>query len=150
VKTKRIKHNGGIAGLIKRTKELDTAILVGVLKSAGNYSGSGNPHVAQVAKWNAEGTPTIPKRHFLQKFLKDGREKYKKAMGALYRNRLRGRVDRGKAYRNIGALTVKDMKRIILDWRIPKNAASTVKKKGFDDPLIHTKRLVNSIDWRME
>ncbi len=71
-------------------------------------------------------------------------------MGALMANMLRGRLSVAKAQRNAGARTVKNLKRIIIEWRTPRNAPLTIRRKGFDDPLIHTRRLVRTIGWKPE
>ena len=46
----------------------------------------------------------------------------------------------------IGRDAVETLKKTITEWSEPPNAPSTVARKGFDDPLIETRKLVDSID----
>ena len=38
----------------------------------------------------------------------------------------------------------------MIDWDNPKNAALTIKLKGFDDPLRETGRLIESVKAKVE
>ena len=38
----------------------------------------------------------------------------------------------------------------IVEWDIPANAAYTIAKKGFDDPLIETHKMLNSVDYKVK
>ncbi len=131
-----------------RSKHLDhVGVFVGHDRSSGRYP-DGGPAVAQVGRWNAKGTDKIPSRDYLAELVKMYRKKYKKAMAALSKNMLLGRLDKNKANRNMGIRGVREFKAVVRAWRVPGNALSTIKKKGFDDPLIHTKRLLRSVMWK--
>lgn len=41
------------------------------------------------------------------------------------------------------------MRKTIIDWQYPPNAPFTVQKKGFDDPLIETGLLNQSVTWEL-
>jgi len=149
VKLKRTSKNGGIAGLKIRSGKLNgIGVYVGHDGSSGKYPGKNGPSVASVGKWNSEGTDRIPKRDYLAALVKQYAKKYRKVMGAMSKNFLAGRLDRAKANRNMGIRGVREFKAIITAWRLPRNAASTIQRKGFDDPLIHTKRLLRSVMWK--
>lgn len=38
----------------------------------------------------------------------------------------------------------------IVEWSDPSNAAYTVQKKGFNDPLIETHKMLNSVDYKVK
>ncbi len=148
VKIKRTSKNGGIKGLGIASKHLDkVGVFCGHDRTSGRYPKNG-PAVAQVGRWNAKGTDKIPARDYLGKLVQQYRKKYKRAMAALAKNMLLGRLDKGKANRNMGLRGVKEFKEIIVAWKTPPNAKSTEKKKGFNNPLIHTKRLLRSVMWK--
>jgi hypothetical protein len=48
----------------------------------------------------------------------------------------------------IGNVARDDIKKTIKDMKEPGNAPSTIAKKGFDDPLIETRKLWASIKWK--
>jgi hypothetical protein len=106
--------------------------------------------VPSVAHWNHFGTATIPKRPFLNAFMDKYRKQYRKSMSALVKNILRGRLGPDKAERNIGIRAVRDMKKIVEGWKYPPNAPATIARKGFNDPLIHTRHLLRNIKWKRE
>jgi hypothetical protein len=106
--------------------------------------------VPNVANWNSVGTATIPARHFFGKTLKDNLLDYKKAVGAIVRLVLRGDVGVDKARRNLGIRGVRDAKKAVDAFSKPPNRPSTIAKKGFDNPLIHTKKMRDAIGWRVE
>lgn len=114
--------------------------------------------VAQVAQWNEEGHRNggsyegtrTPARPFIRKSLlpyikRIIRTKYlpdinRIAMGTLTWNTLHHRI-------------AKDLKealqRAVLEWTMPPNSAATIKRKGFNDPLIETGKMYDSIKTRV-
>ena len=148
VKVKRTSKHGGIAGLKVQSKRLDgIGVLVGHDRSSGRYPNKG-PSVASVGRWNSKGTDKIPKRDYLNKMVKVYAKKYRKVMGAMSKNFLLGRLGKSKANRNMGIRGIRELKAVLLGWKIPGNAPSTIARKGFNDPLIHTRRLLKSVMWK--
>ncbi len=49
----------------------------------------------------------------------------------------------------IGGLFVNELKKAIEDWSTPPNAPSTVAEKGFNDPLIKTETMKNSVEYKI-
>ncbi len=41
------------------------------------------------------------------------------------------------------------LQQAIIDFKDPPNAPSTIRAKGFDDPLIHTSHMLNSADYEV-
>ena len=50
----------------------------------------------------------------------------------------------------VGRRISNDIKRTIKQMQSPRNAPLTVARKGFDDPLIDTGKLIGSITWKIE
>lgn len=152
--TKRKKIKGGFAAVKKRILNLEaTSVDVGLLKTAPKYP-PGPPgygqNVASVGAINALGlNPRAPRRDFMAAFVAVAKEKYHKVLTSLMTSVLEGRVDAEKGWRNLGIRAVKDMRKVIEKWSTPPNAALTIFLKGFNDPLIRTKHMIKSIDYRI-
>lgn len=147
VKIHRVSKNGGIKALGTRSKDVSgVGVFVGHDRSSGKYPKGQS--VAQVGSWNARGTDRIPARNYLKKLVEQYREKYKKALAALAKNFLLGRFDKDKANRNLATRGVRELKLVINEFDTPPNAPSTIRRKGFDNPLIHTKKFLKSIIWK--
>lgn len=50
-------------------------------------------------------------------------------------------------YKTLGERMVSDMQRTLKEFSNPRNAPLTEERKGFNNPLIDTKKLLNSISW---
>jgi len=147
VSHKKIK--GGFGGIALRMKNDRKNVAVGVLKGAGSYP-SGGPSIASVAHWNSEGTDRIPSRPFIKQTLAKKKQLYIRMLAIITRLTLQGSVGAGRARRNLGIRGELDVKQTIKSLKTPRNADSTIARKGFDDPLIHTKKLLNVISWQEE
>lgn len=118
-------------------------VRVGIIEQA-NYEGSDGESVAQVAFWNEYGTATIPPRPFFRNTIAEHKDEWpKQAAEMLEANG----GDVRQALADIGEVVKGQIKMTIQDFREPPNAAATVKKKGFDKPLIDTGTLWRSIDY---
>lgn len=150
-RVKRTKYDGGVKGLQQRARSLNRSVQYGVARNAGSYPGG--PQVSDVATWNATGTDNIPSRNFYQKFFDDhfrrgtGRKHMPTVVGNFTRQVLAGDVSVKRAVDLIGNTGLKLLREIVKKWKTPPNSAATIKKKGFNDPLIHTKKLLNSLTW---
>ena len=125
--------------------------------SAGFYTGQIYPAegrrrarpLAQVAAWNEWGTPTIPERPFMRPVL--GWLRTPGVLPELMRPAINvetGELRVGPAIRIAEALRSKireNIKRKI--W--PANAPFTIAKKGFNNPLIETRRMLNGVKTRV-
>lgn len=150
-----------IAGRFKFMKS--TILTVGVQGQDGldTYKGTG-ANVASVAMYNEFGTPAgprhagIPARSFLRSSVFENRDKiqnkFAKSMAQVFGAdgfTVGGRGDPITELGNVGAVIVgmvRDKIRTSGSWAKP-NAPATVKKKGFDFPLIETLKLRDSISW---
>lgn len=137
------KFRQRLAELAKQEKT--AKVRVGIIEQA-NYEGSDGESVAQVAFWNEYGTATIPPRPFFRNTIAEHKDEWpKQAAEMLEAN--------GGDVRQTLELMGKGVKgqivETIQDFREPPNAAATVKKKGFDKPLIDTGTLWRSIDYEV-
>ena len=120
-------------------------VRVGIIEQA-NYDGSDGESVAQVAFWNEYGTATIPPRPFFRNTIAEHKDEWpKQAAEMLEANG----GDVRQALADMGEVVKGQIKMTIQDFREPPNAAATVKKKGFDKPLIDTGTLWRSIDYEV-
>jgi hypothetical protein len=154
------KFKGGWEGLKKRLGAAWDDVAVGVPDGAPNYvrhTKTGTipgPAMADVARWNHNGTTTrtarIPPRPFLKNTLKAKNRSYTQMLEVIARLTMQGAIGASKARRNLGNRASLDVKRTIDDFSDPVNAPLTIAKKGFNDPLVHTLALRNHIDWWIE
>lgn len=112
-------------------------------------TGTFDPKLALIWFWNEKGTVKIPPRPAMQYSIAGFRyvqvqnaidEAYKAFLSAPSATKFLKSV--GKAHKQI-------LKKTVIEWASPSNAPSTVKRKGFNDPLIHKKNLLNSIDFKI-
>lgn len=103
--------------------------------------------IAKIARWNGEGTRTIPARDFLHF--------YEKNLNALTKNQgkyVAKAIMQGKNYdhilRELGEVAESIIRQAIWNIQDPPNAPSTISKKGFNNPLIDTGEMVRSVQWR--
>lgn len=152
VNIKRTKHKGGLLGLKKRMKTVSVVINTGIDRKAGNYPNSG-PSVIDVAVRVSEGTSKIPPRNYFEKAYQDY---YLNGVGGynLTKRYAKAAIDvalggskADKVIREIGDLSVWLMRNLVIEWTLPPNALKTIRRKGFNDPLIHTKRMLGKIKW---
>lgn len=132
--------------LAKLVAQAATAkVRVGIIEQA-NYDGSDGESVAQVAFWNEYGTATIPPRPFFRNTIAEHKDEWpKQAAEMLEANG----GDVRQTLADMGEVVKGQIKMTIQDFREPPNAAATVKKKGFDKPLIDTGTLWRSIDYEV-
>ena len=112
-----------------------------------------NLYVAQVAQWQEEGTDKIPMRPFIRAgFMIKNIEKHEwitpQVKGMINAVAL-GQMSWNQLYQKLGPVFVKIMQKEIELWHIPMNAPFTVETKGFNDPLIDTGKMLDSVDYRV-
>jgi len=100
--------------------------------------------VASVAAFNEYGGGHTPPRPFMRNCVKRNRRKWRNSV----QDRLPVILDMKKMAQELGEDMVEDLKYEIYLTNTPPNAPSTVKRKGFNKPLIDTGKMVNSV--RME
>lgn len=123
----------------------------------GTRHPSGVP-VAQVAAWNEEGhmnggmfagTRTPPRPFIRVGFYKQIRPILTATINTRINMIATGKMTWATFYRDLRKELETAMKEQILKWNTPKNRPSTIELKGFDDPLIETGVLYDSVKTRI-
>lgn len=122
----------------------EVKIVVGILEDTEYPNGE---KLFNVAADNIYGTEKIPPRNYIQASIKE----FKQASVDFKKNwlqRWKKNLETETAVSKFGHEAKTIEKANILTFRDPPNAPSTIKKKGFNNPLIETGLLFNSIDWK--
>jgi len=117
----------------------------------GTHYGSENdnlPH-AYVAAINEEGTEKIPPRPFMRVGLKQELKTDTKAFATMIHSVVSGKSVMNAA-KTASPAFVAMLKKIMNEWSSPPNAPRTVAEKGFNNPLIDTGELRDSIQVKVE
>jgi hypothetical protein len=137
---------GGLDGLIDSLSDGPKSVLVGVIDQTAKYAtGTG---IEEAALRNINGTVKIPARNWIEGFLQSHGKKYTSLLKKMARSIISKKVTSTSALAEIGRKAQSDMRKLIVDWSEPPNAPTTVKRKGFNDPLVHTKVLQKEIKWK--
>lgn len=102
--------------------------------------------VAAVAFWNNFGTGTIPPRPFFSNMITAKSPEWPRAIAGLLQVH---RCDVDRVLQITGHAIAGQLKQSIIDTNTPPNAPSTIRKKGFNKPLIETSHMINSVDFEV-
>lgn len=127
--------------IYKELKKQNAKIEVGFFEGEKYPNGKS---VAEVAAFNEFGGGKVPPRPFMRTCVERRKNIWKK----LVRDELAKNEDARVTLALLGNRMVEDLKDYIKIWTYPPNAPSTIAKKGFNDPLVETGRMMNSVDWR--
>jgi hypothetical protein len=125
----------------------DSVVKVGVLSSAG--SEKNGTHLADVATFNEFGTSRIPSRPFMRQTFDNNKNSIKTASDGLKSDVFKGEISVQGALKKLGVWYKGKIQKTIVDGEFIENAASTIKAKGSDRPLIDTGRLRQSINYQI-
>lgn len=116
---------------------------VGFLANA-TYPKTGMP-VATIAAIQDFGAPGagIPPRPFFRNMIAAKEREWPKAIADLLRD---NEMDPKRALDLAGFAIGGQLKQSIIDTNEPPLAPSTIRRKGFDKPLIETSHMINSVD----
>jgi hypothetical protein len=133
--------------VVRKLKEIAAkmrgSLEVGFLEGA-TYS-DGTP-VASVAFWNEFGNGSAPPRPFFRTMIAKESPEWPARMAALAKST---NNDGLKMLALMGEDIDGALKQSINDFTTPALAASTIKRKGFDKPLIDTSHMLNSTGYRV-
>ena len=104
--------------------------------------------VAEVAFFNEFGTRRAPERSFIRSTVDAHQNEYFLMVKNLTSRIIKQSISVQGALDAIGFRVVNDIKTKILTGPFVANAPSTIKKKGFNRPLIDSQRLLNSIGFQ--
>jgi len=129
-------------------------VQVGIVEPTNYGSDNDNLSVAQVWQWQEEGLPAqnIPTRPAIRVGFMAPIKKgsYDKLFAESMQRIAEGKSTFKQEYTKIGAKAQADLKKAVADWHTPRNAPLTVELKGFDNPLIDSGLLYDSIDFKVE
>jgi len=92
----------------------------------------------------------IPPRPFLRYSFNHHLDRWTELGADLVFKCMIGEIEPKDVYSVLGEAMVKDIKQTITDFSTPSNAPLTAKNKGFNDPLIDSGELRDSITWITE
>lgn len=109
--------------------------------------------VAKVARWNEFGTKAgIPERPFMRRTMMEHEKEWIELLKTLVQKEIDkekgANID--KALQKFGEVVKGDIQETILRGGFVKNAKSTVRRKGFDMPLVDTGIMISSIQARTD
>lgn len=122
-------------------------------------SDNDNLPVAQVVQWQEEGTEGgqgngsgIPPRPFMRVGFKSSLMKPRSQdwFKASINRIVMGESTFRQEYNSTGKLFVKELQEVIEEWSSPANSPVTIANKGFNDPLIETGFMKDSVDYKIE
>jgi len=116
-------------------------VRIGFLENAKYPNGT---PVALIASLNEFGRPPVqPPRPFFRSMIADRKDEWPDAIADLLKA---NDFDAVKALDLAGAAIAGQLRQSIVDLLIPPLAASTIRRKGFDKPLIDTGHMLQSVD----
>jgi len=104
---------------------------VGLLEGTGAAG-----QIAQYGFFNEFGTKHIPSRSFMRSTFDQHRRKYEQILKKGYDQALAGKIPLRRALYTVGVEAQGDIMLRITNLRSPRNAPSTIRKKGSSNPLI--------------
>ena len=146
------------SGWNKLKKELlkgsDLEVKVGIVEPTYYGPDNDNLSVAQNWQFQEEGVPAqnIPTRPairvgFMAPIKKGSYDKmFVESMVRI----AEGKSTFKQEYTRIGVQAKADLKKAVADWDTPRNAPYTIELKGFDNPLIDSGLLYESIDFKVD
>lgn len=106
--------------------------------------------IAAVNEFGSEDPPDHPpERSFLRSTVDVHQREYAALVEEIIGAAIDGRQKLDKGLGLLGARLVADIQQTMRNFDDPANAPSTIARKGFDNPLIETGRLRQSIDWEI-
>lgn len=145
------------SGWNKLKKELlkgsNQEVQVGIVEPTNYGPDNDNLSAAQVWQWQEEGLPAknIPTRPAIRVGFMAPIKKgsYDKIFAESMQRIVEGKSTFKQEYTRIGVQAQVDLKKAVADWDSPRNAPLTVELKGFDNPLIDSGLLYDSIDFKV-
>lgn len=116
---------------------------VGFLEGATEPDGTSIPMIAAIQEFGAPKVG-IPPRPFFRGMIAKHSGEWPDAVGKLL---VANGYDAEKTLGQVGDGIAGQLKQSIIDTNSPPLAAATVKRKGFDKPLVDTGNLLNSVDF---
>lgn len=146
------------SGWLKMKRELlkgsTLEVQVGIIDPVTYGSDNDNLPVATVWSWQEEGLPAqnIPPRPAIRVGFMAPIKKgsYDKLFVDSMQRIAEGKSTFKEEYTRIGIQAKADLKKAVADWDTPPNSPFTVAEKGFNNPLIDSGLLYESIDFKVD
>lgn len=109
--------------------------------------------IAKVARWNEFGTKAgIPQRPFMRRTMMKHEKEWIETLKTIVQKEIDKdkNINIDKALKKFGEIVKGDIQETILAGGFVKNAPATVKKKGFNMPLVDTGVMISSIQARTD
>lgn len=150
-------EDSGYSRIVAALTETRLAAFPGIHEEEGAVvTRPGGPNVATIAAIQEFGTATIPARPWLSTYLDLSARWWAERLGRATDRALMVAARGGSFNRSItgstqflGRTATLDMQRVIARWTEPPNAPSTVRKKGRNDPLVDTGRMMRSVSVKL-
>jgi len=140
--------------LIKRIENINHGAEVGFFGGKAHPKNNGSHTIADVALINEFGpespanSDSIPSRPFMRRTILDN-QAYVGKMQKGAAQVLRGRVSARQLAKGLGDVFKEDMQEMIASNDFVKNAPSTIRNKGEDDPLSETGTMERNVKSRV-
>lgn len=85
----------------------------------------------------------IPPRPFFRTAIAKNKQAWADALAISMK---RTGMDSATSLGRVAMLMVSDIQKSIIDWSDPPNAPSTIRKKGYNNPLEHTRTMLRAVD----
>lgn len=140
------KLEAALAEIVKKLGKGAGTVRVGFLEDATYPDGTS---VAMVAAINEFGAPSRgqPPRPFFRRMIAEKSGEWPEAIA---KNLVATNYDTKLTLERVGAGIAGQLQESITNLTDPPLAASTIKKKGFDKPLIDSGHMLNSVSYEVE
>jgi HK97 gp10 family phage protein len=118
-------------------------------KTPGGGKKSGAVNIATYAFYNEFGTRTAPSRPWMRNTFDKNVNGYVKYIESELGRWLFKKTPR-RIMQDLSKKVVKQFRVAIANWNRPPNTASTIKRKGINNPLIESKKMLNAVTWKWE
>lgn len=126
-------------------------VSTGFFEDAVYDEDNNNAQVAQIARDNDQGTVKNPPRPFMNVgFGIKVKENLPKLFLANMKRIVEGKSTFTKEYKVLSTILTTGLKQTIVDWSTPPNSPRTIADKGFNDPLIKTGKMLESVESKVE
>ena len=129
--------------LIKASNNKTATVKVGFLDGSTFYENGQN--VPTVASFNEFGTTKSPARPFFSASVIQSENETRR----IVKKGLKKKQDNKQTLSELGKSLQEAIQLNIVDWSEPPNAPSTVARKGFNDPLIETGKMFDSVEYKV-
>lgn len=140
----------GVQAIMKGLKDVADRLGDSLSLSVGFLEGgiyTDGTSVAEVAMFQEYGTRTIPPRPFMRKTIATHGEEWAGNAAQLLRE---NNLDLSIVAPLMGELIKGQIQQSIVEFTEPPNAPSTIRKKGFNKPLIDTGHMLRSVDYNVD